>query len=118
MASPFNEHCDQSQKDGSVLSPNSQSAQSSHFTVDNRAGSSVVIRAYNVQAGQKIAVEQIDGAGQNLSIGPAFVGGVAVELKPDVTCLQITIPGRYRLNAIDIELGADMPTVFVNEIIG
>lgn len=103
MAAPGNEAV--------YLSPLSESVESAEFEV---IGPAALVRGFNMPAGSRVVVEMVWGAGSSRIYGPFVQGGVELALTPTHTILSVPEPGRYRLVAHGVTLGALMPTVVVN----
>lgn len=118
MSSVFENNCASSCGEdgwagGYLLSPMSKSANSPVFDV--AANERVLLRAFNLQATQKIVVEMVTGSGAGQIVAPAAIDGAALELTTTNTMMQIAAMGRYRIVAkvgsALVDPGEFMPTV-------
>lgn len=102
--------------DGYLLSPNSKSHNSPIFELGaGGADECALLRVFNLQPGVVVKLEMVTGTGAGQLVGPAVIGGSALQLDKDNTLLHLDQIGRYRvvayINNVPVEPGEQMPTV-------
>ena len=93
------------------LSPQSESMESPEFEVGHGRA---IIRAFDLTVGA-ICIEMVHGHAEAKRYALAIQGGIAWMLTPTHTLSVIDIPGRYRLVAMGLVLGPQMPTIVVTD---
>lgn len=110
--------CPQSTPSNYVLGPHTKGNISSEVVVRDFP---MVVRAYNLQAGQKLQIEMLDGLCDYLMVGPLITCGCRATMAVDIaTEMTFSKTGRYRFVAVDangdaLPEGEQMPTVVATE---